>query len=237
MTLPASGTITLEQIAEEFRLPVTQSATGSPTTGTFSQIRNGNIDTDNPVKIRLTTVPTTTYTYSIPGITDFSCVYYAFCTNNYTFAKFGFKVRYRIYQNGSYGSYATALTTIISKSRNPTDFGPRTGTLTLYSGAKLTNDSQIQIEVSPASDVSDGSGEYWSISGQDGGQQGPFGGGSLGLNTINYTRIYYPNARNGNLNLSDYYRGGSYVWDTGTNTDIPTSGAISFSNFLGTTRR
>ena len=37
------------------------------------------------------------------------------------------------------------------------------------------------------------------------------------------------------ISLSEYYRGGSYV--TGNNTNVPTSGAISFSSFYNASRQ
>lgn len=35
------------------------------------------------------------------------------------------------------------------------------------------------------------------------------------------------------INISEYYRGGIYVPDTATNSDIPTSGMIAISDFYG----
>lgn len=35
------------------------------------------------------------------------------------------------------------------------------------------------------------------------------------------------------IGLNEYYRGGTYVPNTGTNAAVPTSGAISLSNFYG----
>ena len=240
MTIVSSGAISLSAIAAEFKLPVTQNVTdATPAASTFAQIRNGSIATDTPVKIRTTNtaLPIPTYTYAIAGLTSFSCDYYIFCTNNYTYAKFGYQLKYRIYQNGAWGSYSIALTNVTQKSNNATDFGPFTGTLSLYSGAKLPDDAQVEIVMNPYSDVSDATSMYWNISGQAGGQTGPFGGGSVGIESITYSRIYYPNERTGTFKLSDYYRGGSYVWDTTTNVGIPTTGAITFSNFYGTTQR
>ena len=38
------------------------------------------------------------------------------------------------------------------------------------------------------------------------------------------------------ISLNEYYRGGAYVPNSTTTVSIPTSGAISVSNFYGTSR-
>lgn len=237
MALPSTGVLNLSAIADEFRLPVTQNVTNtSPNAVSFGTIRSGYIDTDNPVKIRTTNsiLPIPVYTYSVGGLTSFSCSYYIYCDNTYQYAKFGYRMRYRIYQNGVWGAYSVALT-IVEGGLNYNPYGPYSGSVTLYNGDKLSNDAQIEIIFNAHSDVSDATSMYWQISGRNSNYY--FGGGSVGLTQIVYSRIYYPNGRNGNFNLSDYYRGGAYVWDTATNTGIPTSGQIKLSHFYGTSQR
>jgi hypothetical protein len=50
-----------------------------------------------------------------------------------------------------------------------------------------------------------------------------------------HVRIYRQ-AASSNVKLSDYYRGGSLVPNTGTNTAVPTSGQIKLADFYGASR-
>jgi hypothetical protein len=55
--------------------------------------------------------------------------------------------------------------------------------------------------------------------------------GQISLQTIK--NEFGPNIANIPTNLSDYYRGGLYVRNTGVNASIPTSGQIKYSDFRG----